>query len=190
MNETGSSKCCSQGHPSWEPQSSARSGQDEATRQPTAFRTGSSMAVLGGGGWGAMSTSLPFQGVSTTVLSASSVPTPLERSCASGDQWIEKRERQDAGRLAERWQRPSGGGKRPRATLSGHPGQGAHPHCGAHLLTPEAGPYPAPAGLGLRVATCSTARSPSPWLRSSPRPWCSAPARTCWPPTPGPCCAP
>lgn len=63
MNETGRSKGCSQGHPSWEPQSIARSGQDPE------FRTGPSTTVLGSSD--ARSPSFSFQGVSTAVLSPS-----------------------------------------------------------------------------------------------------------------------
>lgn len=99
MNETGRSKRYSQGHPSWEPQGTARSGQYKATRQPTPFRTQIHTAVLGGSS--AMSWSFSFQGVTNTVLSASSVPRPLERSCASGDQGVGKRERKEADGLAE-----------------------------------------------------------------------------------------
>lgn len=68
MNETGRSKGCSQGDASWED----RAVPGVVARRPTPFKMGPSTEVLEGSG--TMSESVSFQGVRTTVSSASSVP--------------------------------------------------------------------------------------------------------------------
>lgn len=125
------------------------------------------------------------QRVSTTALRASSVPVVSQeerhlwrpgRGAAGWLGW----EAEEATRVAGR-----GPAYPPWA-----PGQGTsppppHPR---HQAAAEGwlGGSPPP-GL---VATCSTGHCPGQWRRSSPRLWCSAPARRRWRPAPGACCAP
>ena len=81
-----------------------------------------------------------------------------------------------------------GGGTRP-----GLPSVGTRPgHFPHHLIPDTEQQLKAGSGAALRPAgsTCSTGRCPGQWRRSSPRLWCSAPARRCWRPAPGACCAP
>lgn len=149
-------------------------GATEHCREwPGPFRTGPSTTVLGGWG-GAMSPSFSFQGVSTAVLSASCAHASREELGL----WRPRDGEEEKAGSETAWLRG------PERSVP----SGAHPQEPSSCSQGMSSKHPT-APQHRWLATCSTARSPSRWRRSSPHPWCSAPARRCWP-TPGACCAP
>lgn len=137
-----------------------------------------------------------------------SAPPPClsGRADSLGDQGVKQRERQEARWLG--WEADQTiwvVGRGPGLSLGGTPAKAptltAEPISSSQRLSSTSPARLAcgqPSPESARVyptcqagpPTCSTAHSPSPWRRSSPHLWCSAPAWRCWPPTLGACCAP